>query len=190
MLSLNWVVGFVGLAVLYGILSSLAILSVMRMVRRFPGWRMFPLLATTLSFVFMTQHPFPSPETLTCPVLTAAPQLKVLNFMKVAGLLKGLDAPPLEYLINRTLAATVMNFLFCVMIGLAAARHMSLRAATAFGVALTLCVELTQLTGIWGFYPCAYRQFNVDDLLMNALGVVAGAWIVSRWCRKFPVAKK
>jgi glycopeptide antibiotics resistance protein len=33
---------------------------------------------------------------------------------------------------------------------------------------------VAQLTGIWGLYPCAYRQFNVDDLMLNAIGVVVG----------------
>lgn len=33
-------------------------------------------------------------------------------------------------------------------------------------------IETTQLTGVWGIYPCAYRVFDVDDLLMNTLGAV------------------
>ncbi|WP_336631952.1 MULTISPECIES: VanZ family protein [unclassified Microbacterium] len=42
-----------------------------------------------------------------------------------------------------------------------------------FGVSLT--VETTQLTGVWGVYPCAYRVFDVDDLLTNTLGAVLGS---------------
>lgn len=48
-------------------------------------------------------------------------------------------------------------------------------AALVAGFALSAFVELTQLTGVWGLYPCAYRVFDVDDLLMNTLGAVIGS---------------
>ena len=48
-------------------------------------------------------------------------------------------------------------------------------AATAFGLAVSLLVELTQLTGDWFAYPCAYRVFDVDDLITNTLGALLGA---------------
>lgn len=44
----------------------------------------------------------------------------------------------------------------------------------AAGAATSLLVELTQLTGIWGLYPCAYRTFDVDDLLTNTVGAAVG----------------
>ncbi|WP_240665818.1 VanZ family protein [Agromyces sp. LHK192] len=43
------------------------------------------------------------------------------------------------------------------------------------GLGLSLLIELTQLTGVWGLYPCAYRVFDVDDLLTNTLGAVIGS---------------
>ncbi|MDR2380259.1 MAG: VanZ family protein [Bifidobacteriaceae bacterium] len=43
------------------------------------------------------------------------------------------------------------------------------------GAALSLFVELTQLTGVWGLYPCAYRLFDVDDLISNTSGALLGA---------------
>jgi glycopeptide antibiotics resistance protein len=47
-----------------------------------------------------------------------------------------------------------------------------------------LAVELTQLTGIWGLYPCPYRQFDVDDLILNTTGVVIG-FALARVLRSF-----
>ncbi len=38
----------------------------------------------------------------------------------------------------------------------------------------SLLIETTQLTGIWGIYPCAYRLFDVDDLITNTLGGILG----------------
>ena len=45
------------------------------------------------------------------------------------------------------------------------------------GLGLSLAVEATQLTGSWGLYPCAYRQFSTEDVLLNTLGTAAGAGI-------------
>lgn len=39
---------------------------------------------------------------------------------------------------------------------------------------VSLFFELTQLSGLYGFYPRAYRLFDVDDLLCNTLGGLLG----------------
>jgi hypothetical protein len=170
-----WVFSFAGKAMLYALGASLAILLGARLLGRFPGWRVLPLLLATLTFVFMTQHPFPAPGTLDCPVASAAPQLRLFDFWASFARLYAQGAAPAEWLRNRTVAATVMNFLVCGVIGAVLARYTGrLALALCFGAGLTLAVELTQLTGIWGLYPCAYRHFNVDDLMLNALGVVVG----------------
>lgn len=42
----------------------------------------------------------------------------------------------------------------------------------------SLFFEVTQLTGLYGFYAHAYRTFDVDDLILNTAGGIAG-WILS-----------
>ena len=39
---------------------------------------------------------------------------------------------------------------------------------------LSLYFEITQLTGLYGLYPKAYRLFDVDDLIINTLGGFIG----------------
>ncbi len=51
-------------------------------------------------------------------------------------------------------------------------------AATALGFGASLFLELTQLTGLWFIYPCAYRLFSVDDLILNTAGAALG-WLVA-----------
>ncbi|GKU77452.1 VanZ family protein [Paenibacillus sp. L3-i20] len=46
--------------------------------------------------------------------------------------------------------------------------------ALAAGFMLSLFYEVTQVTGIYGIYNCPYRLFDVDDLLLNSLGTLAG----------------
>lgn len=49
----------------------------------------------------------------------------------------------------------------------------------AFGT--SLAIELTQLTGIWGYYGCAIRTFDAEDLFNNTLGAVLGWALVAGW---------
>jgi len=51
--------------------------------------------------------------------------------------------------------------------------------ATLAGFALSVLIELTQLTGVWFAYPCAYRHFDVDDILFNTLGAAVGALVAT-----------
>lgn len=178
------VFGFVGLAMVYGALASLVFIFGLYLFKHPRPWQLFPLLVTTLGFVFLTQHPFPSPQNLVCPVPSAQPQLLPFDFIKHILRLRVRDATILEYLTNRALVAAAMNFFFCMAVGLALGRHTTrARMAVLYGAALTLGIELTQLTGTWGLFPCAYRQFNVDDLILNLSGVITGAMVMSRWRR-------
>lgn len=47
--------------------------------------------------------------------------------------------------------------------------------ATVLGFGMSLLIETTQGTGVWGLYDCPYRLFDVDDLLVNTSGALAGS---------------
>lgn len=51
---------------------------------------------------------------------------------------------------------------------------------------LTLFYEITQVTGIYGIYNCAYRIFDVDDLMLNTLGGIVGFFIAPAILALFP----
>lgn len=51
---------------------------------------------------------------------------------------------------------------------------------------LSLFFELTQLSGLYGYYPRPYRLFDVDDLILNTSGGVIGAWLAPAMMRVFP----
>lgn len=50
--------------------------------------------------------------------------------------------------------------------------------ATFLAFATSLFFETTQYTGLWFVYACPYRQFNVDDLMLNTAGACLG-WIAA-----------
>jgi glycopeptide antibiotics resistance protein len=56
--------------------------------------------------------------------------------------------------------------------------------SAAIGLGVAVFFETTQLTGLWGIYPCPYRLFDVDDIIVNTLGCMLGwslAGPVTRW---------
>ncbi|MEX3632682.1 VanZ family protein [Rothia sp. LK2492] len=57
----------------------------------------------------------------------------------------------------------------------------SLLVSALITAGLSLAIELTQLTGIWGVYDCAYRIFDVDDLITNTAGGLLGATLALAW---------
>lgn len=51
---------------------------------------------------------------------------------------------------------------------------------------LTLFYEVTQRTGIYGIFNCAYRIFDVDDLLLNSVGALLGFFLAPIIWALFP----
>ncbi|WP_418301758.1 VanZ family protein [Lysinibacillus fusiformis] len=51
---------------------------------------------------------------------------------------------------------------------------------------LTLFYEITQRTGIYGIFNCAYRIFDVDDLLLNSVGALLGFFLAPIVWALFP----
>ena len=174
---------FVASSLLAGVLLTLVVVLGARALGRPLPARALPFVLLTAIFLGMTQYPFPLPGSLDCPVgRSAVPNLQPFNWLVTMGELIEWGEPLWRWPFNTHIAATAMNFLVCAAIGAALALiTRSWAVAVAFGLGLTLTVELTQLTGVWGLYPCPWRQFNVDDLIMNAAGVLTGFALARRW---------
>lgn len=143
-----------------------------------------------LALVFLALHPFPDPATMACPRPDTTPQLVPFLFLDRVQALAARGASLGVWLTDLTVMSSIMNFVVCGGFGLMLARA-GLRplAAGATGLALSLGVETTQLTGLYGLYPCPYRQFDVDDLILNTGGTLAGATLgaaVFGWGRRRP----
>jgi hypothetical protein len=84
---------------------------------------------------------------------------------------------PSELLRNRAFLQLVLNVVLFLPFGpfVRMITHRGVVVATGLGLAVSLLIEVTQLTGVWGVYPCAYRLFDVDDLVTNTLGAFLGA---------------
>lgn len=60
------------------------------------------------------------------------------------------------------------------------------RFAAGAGLAVSLLVEVTQLTGLWFSFPCPYRVFDVNDVIANTLGAVLGGLVPLRSVGRAP----
>lgn len=90
--------------------------------------------------------------------------------------------------LNPALGSTALNVVLLAPLSFFA-RYLSgtrFLAATGLGFGASLFFELTQLTGLWFIYPCAYRLFSVDDLILNTTGAVIGAVLAGPLSRLLP----
>jgi glycopeptide antibiotics resistance protein len=126
-----------------------------------------------------TLLPLPDPDDLVCRDPLLDPFHSVQD-IRAAG------ADSLADLVtNGALAQVVLNVLLFVPLGviLRWRYRRGVVVAILAGFAISLTIETTQLTGIWGVYDCAYRFFDVDDLITNTTGAALGSllsWVVLR----------
>ena len=122
-----------------------------------------------LGLVSFTLYPMPDDPITFCQDYRLSPQLMPFRFISDLSI-DGL----------RTLIPTGLNLAFFLPLGVFARFFFGWRLRTAVFVSLfvSLVIETAQLTGGFGLYPCSYRMFNVDDLMINTLGGVLGYGLV------------
>jgi hypothetical protein len=142
-----------------------------------------------LFFLTLTQFPLPDPATLDCSNGGVAPILR--PFETVAHIQRLLiwernDPAAVtwrNWVGSKVLQAAAMNFVLCAAIGAALARQgqTSWRGALGLAVVLSGGAEVAQLTGLFGLYPCPFRTFEVDDLILNISGLMTGFAVMRKW---------
>lgn len=105
-------------------------------------------------------------------------QLVPLRFLTAADESTGLALinPSIGWQVALNVALFVPLGVF-VVLGL----RRSLGVAVVVAAVCSLAIETSQLTGLWFIYDCAYRLFDVDDILANTVGAGLGAAVALRW---------
>lgn len=135
---------------------------------RLAGWAGF--LVYFFAIWTYTLLPLPDPDALACVGVILDPGAVIDDIR--AGLAAGgnpLLSPQILQLVFNVLLFMPLGFFVRVLLG----RGFLVTVAIGFGV--SLFIETTQLTGVWGVYPCAYRFFDVGDLATNTTGALIGA---------------
>ena len=130
-----------------------------------------------LALVCFTMYPLPSDPVGFCSTHHLSPQLNPFEFVhdiRADGLTAVLQL--------------VLNVVFFVPWGFFMGRtfRWPLRVALPVGFLTSLCIETAQLTGLFHLYPCAYRLFDVDDLLTNTMGALIGFGIAAAFTKAYP----
>lgn len=118
-----------------------------------------------------TLLPLPDPSDIYC----VGTQLHPFQFLTDIG-----DYPaatPGELLRNPAVRQVALNVALFAPLGffLRAVARRGIVVTTIAGFMISLAIEVTQLTGVWGLYSCAYRFFDVDDLIANTAGALLGS---------------
>jgi glycopeptide antibiotics resistance protein len=117
-----------------------------------------------------TLLPLPDPATIRC----VGVNLDVWKFVEDLQTAVHEPGTPLTHPAFLQLALNVLLFVplgfFIRVLG-----GRGILTALFVGLGVSLFIETTQVTGVWGLYPCAYRVFDVDDLLTNTTGAVIGS---------------
>jgi glycopeptide antibiotics resistance protein len=120
---------------------------------------------------------------LPLPVDTARvclPHVQLIPFHFVSDIARETAGQsPLRALTSSAVLQFVFNIVLFAPWGVIVRRFFSrgVLVATLSGLAISLLVESTQYTGIWGIYGCAFRLADVDDLIANTAGALVGALI-------------
>ncbi len=137
------------------------------------AWRLMAWAAFLVYFFAIwtyTLLPLPDPETIRCVgAITDLSQVVRDVQTSFSGPGNPLRRPELQQLLLNVLLFVPLGFFVRGLL----ARGFVITVLSGFGV--SLFIETTQLTGVWGVYPCAYRFFDVGDLLTNTVGAFLGA---------------
>ncbi len=172
---------YAGLAAVYALIAAALVLAGMALARRTLERRAWPALVLVLFLIALALHPFPDPATFDCRTQAVVPKFVPLRWLDTIAELRALGAPPAAWLQDLMVASTVMNLVLSLAIGATLAPlRLGTGAVLMFGLCLSLGIEVAQLTGLFGVYGCPYRQFDVDDLILNVGGIVVGYCAV-RW---------
>lgn len=157
-----------------------------RKYRYFSFWHslvIFSFIFYSMSALFLVLLPLPLTRD-TCSLQSAdtihyvLKPLNSLDNMKALNLNWSSMSSYVVLLKSQAFLQPAFNFLLLFPLGVyiryffKSKRNWWKAALITFSVSLFF--EITQLTGVYGIYNCAYRLFDVDDLLFNTIGGIVG----------------
>ncbi|MGI9584628.1 MAG: VanZ family protein, partial [Acidimicrobiia bacterium] len=152
---------------------------------RFSGWTAFLTIATFLyvaGLVAFTLFPLPNTATDYCDARTSGVTWQFVPFSSLADIASEVSAVGVVGAASSVVVLQVVfNILLLVPLGMLLAYRYkrSFGFTVAFGLGISLVIELTQGTAVWGLFECPYRLADVDDLITNTLGAAIG-WVIGR----------
>lgn len=142
----------------------------------------FAFIYYLISAYFLVILPLPSKESVAA-MAPLKPQLTPFAFIGDFLKTTGFDIHDRSTYLNAFKSAAFFEPVFNVFLTLPFGAFLTyyfrknIVAVTISSFFLSLFFELTQLSGLYGIYPKAYRLFSVDDLILNTLGGMLGFFV-------------
>lgn len=159
-----------------------------------PWWR--SLLVYLFVFYLLCAYflvILPLPESRTAVVAYAQhPQLVpftfVQNIMVTSAVELNDPSTWLSLLKNSNVYEAVFNMLLLMPLGMFLRYYFRLSwwQVLLAGFGTSLFFEISQFTGLFGWYEHPYRLFDVDDLMTNTFGAMLGFWVIGPAIRYLP----
>lgn len=135
-----------------------------------------------MTIYFLVILPLPTKEEV-IKMKVINPQLIPLTFIKdiVEDLIELKQMNILKIITIPSIYTVIFNIIMFIPLGVYLKYYYkcSLKKTIIISLLISLFFELTQLTGLYYIYPRPYRNFDVDDLLINTLGGLLGYLIIS-----------
>lgn len=143
---------------------------------------------------FLVILPLPSIEEVK-KLTTPATQLIPFHFIKELSTISfdwGNLSSYINLLQNKIFYIAGFNILLTIPFGIYLRYYFECKwyQVFLFGFLLSLFFEVTQLTGLYGIYPRAYRLFDVDDLILNTAGAMLGFFLTPLFFLVLPSRKE
>ncbi|MGI9665708.1 MAG: VanZ family protein [Acidimicrobiia bacterium] len=157
---------------------------------RFAG---VPALVTGATFLYVcgliafTMFPLPETTDDFCTLRENVSFWQLQPFSFVGDLVRVIEAEGLVGLAtSATLWQVLFNIVLFVPLGFVLVYRYRRGLASVLGIGLlvSLFIELTQGTALWGAAGCPYRLADVDDLILNTTGAACG-WLLAKATIRF-----
>lgn len=178
---------FIIALIIWPFLSGLLTLPILAgMFHRYHRLRTSAVFSAYISVLYLvglvafTLYPMPDEPVAFCAAHHIVPQLNPIRFifdLQTGGL--------------NAFLQLAFNIVFFMPLGFLLTRWVRWKfwIVVPVGFLVSVGIEFSQLTGFWGLYPCAYRQFDVDDMLTNTLGAILGVGVANLFSHWVPVQK-
>ncbi|MHC5251352.1 VanZ family protein [Listeria kieliensis] len=139
----------------------------------------FTFIFYLMSAFFLTLLPLPDMQHIAqmkAPTPQLIPFTFVREFLDQTVFSFSNPATYLRAMVQNVVIQPIFNIFLLFPLGVYLRYYfrVSFKKALVLSFLISLFFEVTQLTGIYGIYPHAYRLFDVDDLMLNTLGGVIG----------------
>ena len=167
----------------YGSLLSLRILIV------------YSFILYLICVYFLVILPLPSREAV---AKMTGPRMQLIPFNFIRDIIKESKftvkdpASAVTLIINPALFQMLFNILMLMPFGVYLRYYFgfSLKKTVLASFLLSLFFELTQLSGLYFYYPRSYRLFDADDLMANTLGGALGYLTVKPFLKVLPTREQ